>query len=192
MIVNQSFPRKDSFFLPMKEFRGLSGGADAIRIPFRIDTLTYRQLLFSNGCVGNTLGPYKLQVNKLKGRERESSHMGAREPMFPLTINDTVSFNQLPSDSLLPICGRGVERCAPILVLKIDATARHNELFRHSRKPLTDRIVERRRSTPRPITGNRLSQSSSFLRAVMSTSRLMMELLRCNLLRARGTPESPL
>ena len=39
--------------------------------------------------------------------------------------------------------------------------------------------------------GMRPSQNSSLLRAVTSTSRLIMALLRCKLPRASGTPELP-
>jgi hypothetical protein len=40
--------------------------------------------------------------------------------------------------------GSEVERRAPILCLKIDVTARSNELLRHSHIPSSGRLVERR------------------------------------------------
>ena len=53
---------------------GTFGGKDALRI----GTMTYRQSLFVNSCVGRTLGPYKLQANKhKKQREGAESYDGA-------------------------------------------------------------------------------------------------------------------
>jgi hypothetical protein len=48
-----------------------------------------------------------------------------------------------------------------------------------------------RPSTTQPNMVMSPSQSISLLRAVTSTSRIMKALLRCKMLSARGTPESP-
>ncbi len=50
---------------------------------------------------------------------------------------------------------------------------------------------ELRRSTSRPQMGMRSKQCSFLRHAVTSTFRIRMVVLRCNLLSARGTPESP-
>jgi hypothetical protein len=52
----------------------------------------------------------------------------------------TASFHH----GLMPIEGRGLKRRAPILLLKIHATASNNELFRDGRMTSTGRAVERR------------------------------------------------
>jgi hypothetical protein len=48
--------------------------------------------------------------------------------MLHLQIDVTSSFKQLFRDSIMPICCRDEERCAPILSLKIHVTAGFNEL----------------------------------------------------------------
>ena len=40
--------------------------------------------------------------------------------------------------------GRDKERCAPILLLKIDITACFNKLLRHGRMPFQGRDIQRR------------------------------------------------
>ena len=77
--------------------------------------------------------------------------MTPRKPIHVLKI-DFTTHKEVFRDGLMPVIGREVEQCAPILSLEVDVTTRHDDLHCDGSFPYLGSFVEWHRSTTRPTT----------------------------------------